>query len=192
MSNSTLATDLRVAVVLGSVRDGRFGGVVAGWVAKTLAGWGIDADSIDLAGLRIPSDMTAHPDVTSFAARIDNADAVIVITPEYNHSYPGPLKTALDALNTPWHAKPVAFVSYGGMSGGLRAVEALRPVFAELHAVTVRDAVSLHNPWGPAADPQTEYPDETATAALHGMTRQLLWWAAALRTARQDTVYPAA
>ncbi|MQY26042.1 NADPH-dependent FMN reductase [Nocardia aurantia] len=134
--------------------------------------------------------MDGHPDVAAFAERIGHADAVIVITPEYNHSFPGPLKTAIDAVRDQWRGKAVGFVSYGGMSGGLRAVEALRVVFAELHTVTVRDTVSLHNPWGPAADPEAEYPDHAAGRALHTMTRQLLWWASALRVARRGEPYP--
>ena len=110
------------------------------------------------------------------------------MTPEYNHSYPASLKQAIDVLNAPWRRKPVAFVSYGGMSGGLRAVEHLRGVFAELHATTIRETVSLHrhpllfdeagdliDPAGPAA-------------AAKVMLDDLVWWAAALRTARDAEV----
>jgi NAD(P)H-dependent FMN reductase len=183
--------DLRVAVIVGSVRNGRFGGHVGTWVHKRLVAAGIDTDVIDLADLTFPSTMDAHPDVASFAERVHRADAVVVITPEYNHSYPGPLKTAIDTLHDQWRAKAVGFVSYGGMAGGLRAVEALRPVFAELHAVTIRDTVSLHNPWGPAADPAVDYPDDAAGAALDTMMRQLLWWAHALRAALRQQPYPA-
>ncbi len=71
------------------------------------------------------------------------ADAFLVVTPEYNHGYPAALKELIDSVYEPWHAKPVAFVSYGGASGGIRAVEQLRQVFAELHAVTLRDGVQL-------------------------------------------------
>ena len=88
--------------------------------------------------------------------RLAAADAFVVVTPEYNHSYPAPVKTLIDWHFTEWQAKPVGFVSYGGMSGGLRAVEHLRGVFAELHAVTVRDTVSFHGAWdrfGPDAPP---------------------------------------
>ena len=191
MSPATISTDLRIAVIIGSVRDGRFGLRVGAWVQKCLAESAIDADIIDLAGLTFPLTMREHPDVASFAARIGHADAIVVVTPEYNHSYPGPLKTAIDALREQWRAKPVAFVSYGGMAGGLRAVEALRLVFAELHAVTIRDTVSLHNPWAPADDPNIDYPDNASTQALTQMMRQLLWWANALRTARQNVPYPA-
>ncbi|MGB6162682.1 MAG: NAD(P)H-dependent oxidoreductase [Pseudonocardiaceae bacterium] len=190
MNPATISTDLRIAVIIASVRDGRFGPQVGAWVQKCLAESAIDADVIDLAGLTFPPTMREHPDVQSFATRIGHADAIVVVTPEYNHSYPGPLKTAIDALREPWRAKPVAFVSYGGMAGGLRAVEALRPVFAELHAVTIRNTVSLHNPWAPADDPNIDYPDNASAQALMQMMRQLLWWAYGLRAARQDMPYP--
>jgi NAD(P)H-dependent FMN reductase len=188
---AAIRTDLRVAVIIGSVRKGRFGELVGTWVGKCLAGWAVDTDVVDLAEFSFPGTMSEHPDVASFAARIASADAIIVVTPEYNHSYPGSLKLAVDVVREQWRTKPVAFVSYGGMSGGLRAVEALRLVFAELHAVTVRDTVSLHNPWGRASDPNVEYPDSSSADALHQMTRQLLWWANATRAARQREPYPA-
>lgn len=189
--NTALQPNPRVALVVGSVREGRFGTRVAAWVQKHLLDTGVDADVIDLAEFSFLRTMNAHPDVADFATRIEQADAVVVITPEYNHGYPGPLKTAIDALRDPWRAKAVAFVSYGAMSGGLRAVEALRLVFAELHAVTVRDTVSLHHPWQRIDDPDDEYPDHAATEALRRMMRQLLWWADALRAARHHVAYPA-
>lgn len=187
---ASIGTDLRVAVVIGSVRNGRFGERVGAWVRKCLAEWAVDTDVLDLVEFSFSSAIE-HPDSAAFAARIGSADAIIVVTPEYNHSYPGQLKLAIDTIRGQLQAKPVAFVSYGGMSGGLRAVEALRLVFAELHAVTVRDTVSLHNPWGPAADPDVEYPGSSSAEALHQMTRQLLWWADATRSARQRSAYPA-
>jgi len=190
MSSPLLDTGLRVAVIIGSVREGRFGPQVGAWVRKSLADEGVDTEVVDLADLSIPHTMAAHPDALTFAESIGRADAVVVITPEYNHSYPGPLKTAIDTVRTEWQAKPVAFVSYGGMSGGLRAVEALRLVFAELHAVTVRESVSLHNPWGPAQDPNADYPDSAAATALSKMLVQLLWWADVLKTARDGKPYP--
>lgn len=190
MSAPVVGADLPVAVIVGSVRPRRFGALVAAWVRKRLDEAGIDTDVIDLADLTFPPTMAQHPDVTGFATRIDRAAGVVVITPEYNHSYPGPLKLAIDALRHQWRAKPVGFVCYGGMSGGLRAVEALRLVFAELHAVTIRETVSLHNPWGPATDPDLDYPDRAADEALSRLTRQLLWWADALHRARQRAPYP--
>lgn len=117
------------------------------------------------------------------------ADAFVVLTPEYNHSFPASLKTLIDWHFHEWRAKPVAFVSYGGLSGGLRAVEQLRQVFAELHAVTVRDTVSFHNA-GASFDDQGRHKDPSAPdAAAKVMLDQLAWWGLALREAKSVRPY---
>ncbi len=120
-----------------------------------------------------------------------SADAFVVVTPEYNPGYPAPLKQAIDLAYTEWQAKPVAFVSYGGLAGGLRAVEQLRQVFAELHAATVRDVVSLHNPWTLFDDDARTHEPTGAEAAAKTMLDRLTWWAGALRTAGDSAPYAA-
>lgn len=183
---------LTIAVITGSVRRDRLGAVVTAWFARLLAGRAhLSIDKIDLADLTFPDDMTPHPDVESFARRVDAADAVVVVTPEYNHSFPAPLKQAIDSIRGEWKAKPVAFVSYGGTSGGLRAVESLRLVFAELHAVTVRDTVSFHNPWGEFDEDGRHDADADALRSADRLLAQLEWWAGALHTARARRPYPA-
>lgn len=119
------------------------------------------------------------------------ADAVVLVVPEYNHSFPGPLKTAIDSLRSEWFAKPVAFVSYGGLSGGLRAVEALRLVFAELHAVTLRESVALPLAWEGVGDDGVLLVPELVEAAADRMLVHLAWWARALREARLREPYVA-
>jgi NAD(P)H-dependent FMN reductase len=95
------------------------------------------------------------------------------------------LKAFIDGFGPEWHAKPVAFVSYGGVSGGLRAVEQLRQVFAELHAVTVRDSVSFAGAWQLFnATGELKEPDRHRRS-LAAMLGRLRWWAVALRTARR-------
>jgi NAD(P)H-dependent FMN reductase len=172
---------IRVEVLVGSVREGRFGPVVADWFAR---------QSTARADLTVRTlDLAANP--PDFADRIGAADAVVVVTPEYNHSYPGPLKTAIDGVGRQWRGKPVAFVSYGGLSGGLRAVEALRVVFAELHTVTVRDTVSFHMAYQ-RFDADGEPHDKVGpSAAATTLLDQLVWWSRALRAARTRTPYTA-
>jgi NAD(P)H-dependent FMN reductase len=92
-----------------------------------------------------------------------------------------------------WHAKPVAFVSYGGLSGGLRAVEQLRLVFAELHAVTVRDSVSFAGAWDQFDSAGALRQPERAEHSMATMLTRLRWWALALSTARAQAPFnPAA
>lgn len=182
---------LKLEVILGSVREGRFGPVVSTWYTEQARQHdGFEVDLIDLANFTIPNDFSAHPDKDDLSSRIDAADAVVIITPEYNHTFPGYLKTAIDAVpKSAWTAKPVAFVSYGGMSGGLRAVEPLRVVFPEIHAMTIRETVSFHG----AHDQFTAEGDpvnaEGVNTAVRLQLDQLEWWALTLREARATRPY---
>lgn len=190
---------LKVAVVLGSTREGRFGLAVANWIMGHLRQRDdMRADLIDLAVTPLPtvlpvlgqppSSPEARELLAAVSPRMAAADAFVIVTPEYNHSFPAALKNAIDWHGTEWQAKPVAFVSYGAFSAGLRAVEQLRLVLAELHAVTLRDGVGLQHPWaqfdgdGMALDP-------AADAAAKVMLDRLAWWAHALREARAARPY---
>jgi NAD(P)H-dependent FMN reductase len=187
-------TPIRVAVIIGSTREGRFGPTVAQWFAGQAAPRAdIVVDVVDLAAMDLPAAYPKNfgPEVQAYLARLDEADAFVVVTPEYNHSFPAALKQAIDLGKREWQAKPVAFVSYGGMSGGLRAVEHLRQVFAELHAVTMRDTVSFHN-FRQQFDQAGQPIDAAGTgAAVKKMLDQLTWWAVALRNARAQRPYAA-
>ncbi|GAA0333727.1 NAD(P)H-dependent oxidoreductase [Streptomyces blastmyceticus] len=189
----------RLAVVIASTREGRFATTVAKWFAAQVAERGdVEVDVIDLAEHPLSMHLSHEPSpedaavLAVVAPRLERADAFVVLTPEYNHSYPAPLKNLIDRHYTQWRAKPVAFVSYGGLSGGLRAVEHLRPVFAELHAVTIREVVSIHSPWG-KFDEDGGHLDEAAGQAAAGaakvMLDQLAWWALSLREARAARPY---
>ncbi|WP_069742349.1 NADPH-dependent FMN reductase [Streptomyces sp. EN23] len=192
------AAPLRVAVILGSNRDGRFGPVIADWfLARAAAHPGIETDLIDVAEADLPTRITFSPGpeeagrLAAVSERLAAADAFVVLTPEYNHSFPAPLKTLIDWHSAEWQAKPVAFVSYGGISGGLRAVEQLRQVFAELHTVTVRDTVSFHNA-GALFDDEGRHRDPgPADAAAKVLLDQVVWWGSALRDARNARPYGA-
>lgn len=183
-------SQLRLAIIVGSTREGRFGHVVGNWIARHAQEHGdFDVDLIDLATMYIPVDMSRNTDVEDFSARVEAADAVVVLSPEYNHSFAGPLKTAIDSLKEEWRAKPIGFVAYGGLSGGLRAVEALRVVFAELHAVTIRDTVSFHIAGSKFDSDGNPVELEAASMAADTMLNQLSWWASALRSAKAKHPY---
>lgn len=185
-------TPLKLAIILGSNREGRFGHVVGRWIAEhaTRHG-GFDIDYIDLADIDLPAVLPDKltPALEAYVARLDAADGFIVITPEYNHSYPAGLKQAIDLAHNEWMAKAVGFVSYGGLSGGLRAVEHLRQVFAELHAVGIRDTVSFHMAHGLFDDEGQLLEPEGPAMAANRLLSQLDWWATALRNAREARPY---
>ncbi|WP_338447078.1 NAD(P)H-dependent oxidoreductase [Pelagerythrobacter marensis] len=167
---------LRIGLVYGSARPGRLCDSVAGWVAERVAArGGMAVETIDPA---------AGHDEAELIRRIDRADGFIVVTPEYNHSFPAPLKALIDAASSEWHAKPVAFVSYGGISGGLRAVEHLRGVFAELHAVGIRDTVSFAAAWEQFGEDAQLHDPRRAERAMATLLLRFDWWSRALRNAR--------
>jgi NAD(P)H-dependent FMN reductase len=172
---------LRLALVVRSTEPGRFCTIAAEWFQGQVEQW--DDFKLDLVDL-------ATTPLTSLPARIEEADAVVIVSPEYNHAYPGDVKLAIDAVRRPWYAKPVAFIVYGGRSGGIRAAEQLRQVFGELHAVPIRETLSFHQapncflPDGTPADP-------TSASAAGVLLDHLAWWARALRDARAETPYPA-
>ena len=187
-----MAMPLRLALIYGSTREGRFCDKVAEWAAERIAARpGLALDVIDPASLDLPARHEANPReaVTALRQRIDQADAFVVVTPEYNHSFPAALKLVIDLVGAPWRAKPVGFVSYGGVSGGLRAVEHLRQVFAELHAVGIRDTVSFAM-MRSFLDAEGRFaPPEASDRAMTLMLVELAWWAEALREARRLRPY---
>ncbi|MEU0382807.1 NADPH-dependent FMN reductase [Streptomyces chartreusis] len=185
---------LRVTLVVGSNRHGRFGPVVADWLLDHLRDRDdLVAEVVDVADVDLPTSFEPTPEATAALSgvtpKLARADAFVVLTPEYNHSFPAGLKNLVDWHFGEWRAKPVALVSYGGLAGGLRAVEHLRQVFAELHAVTVRDTVSFHNAGASFDDAGTLHDPSGPDAAAKAMLDQLAWWGLALREARAKRPY---
>lgn len=188
---------IKLAVIVGSTRRGRFAPVVSRWFAEEAGRRAdLDVDVLDLADVGLPDVLHGYgeepaDEVKVVSPRLAAADAFVVITPEYNHSFPAPLKSAIDWHRAEWVAKPVGFVSYGGLGGGLRAVEQLRQVFAELHAVTVRDTVSFHGAWTRFDEEGRPLDEEVVNGAAKTMLDQLVWWGTALREARAKRPYGA-
>jgi NAD(P)H-dependent FMN reductase len=174
-------TPIQVGIIFGSTRPGRFCDVVVRWAAAQVA-----ADSRFLVKLIDP----ASDDKEGLRRSIAEADGFIVVTPEYNHGYTAPLKSLIDSYGAEWHAKPVGFVSYGGVSGGLRAVEQLRLVYAELHAVTLRDSVSFASAWELFDSTGALVSPERSERTMRAMLSRLRWWASALSRARSEQPYP--
>ncbi|MBZ2188834.1 NAD(P)H-dependent oxidoreductase [Alcanivorax sp. JB21] len=187
----------RLAVIVASTREGRLGPDIAHWFVQQAAQQDdleiilVDLHEAGLPDTLVNDELKIPETVKQLGRKLAAADAFVVVTPEYNHGYPAPLKTAIDWFQEEWWAKPVGFVSYGGVSGGLRAVEQLRQIFPEVHALTVRDSVSFQNVWqlfdekGRLIEPDRH---ERSTAK---MIEQLRWWSAALKAGRAAQAYTA-
>lgn len=182
----------RIAVIAGSTRPGRRSRTVAEWVLRR-ATRHPDAsfELVDLADHDLPNLEEPLPPMAgrysrtatrTWARVVASYDGFVVVTPEYNHGPSGALKNALDHLYAEWNNKAVGFVSYG-VDGGLRAVEQLRLVVAELQMASVRSqvALSLRTDFDENASP---CPEKRQVDALDALLGQLLAWSRALRPLR--------
>ncbi len=182
----------RIGIIVGSTRPGRNGAAVAEWV-ETLARRRGDArfELVDLLDFPLPhldepipasAGRYAKDHTKAWAAKIASFDGFVFVTPEYNHSTSGALKNAIDFLYAEWNNKAAGFVGYGS-AGGVRAVEHLRLVMAELQVATVRAQVALS-----LATDFENYsvfrPDPAREKAVTTMLDQLVSWAGALRAVR--------
>lgn len=185
-----MQTSLTLAVIYGSAREGRFCDTVASWTLSQLPDF-VSADVliVDPADLETKTAMARAEVEHRIGRTLARADAFVVVTPEYNHGYPAALKDLIDCHHKPWSAKPVAFVSYGGVSGGLRAVEQLRQVFCEVGAMTIRETVSFANAWEQFdADGLLLHPQEYVRR-LSRLVSQLSWWGQTLKLGRETVAY---
>ena len=191
-----MSETVRIGVILASIREGRRGEAFARWMQGLLAERpGVEVELLDLKDWPLPS--FAHKDSPvvaekayaegslerRWADRIAAQDGFLVVTPEYNHGYPGALKNALDTVYTPWSHKPVAFASYGGFASGARAVEQLRLVAIELRMAPVRDEVNVRLV-GYAADERGHPADPLYGKKARAAIDDLLWWARVLNQGR--------
>lgn len=188
-----MAENNRIAVIMGSIREERINDRVAAWVVGQLKAHGFAPEIVDPADPELLPVLTGDGRaVARLEERLRGMDGFVIVTPEFNHAAPGPLKTLIDSVKAPWQARPVGLVSYGGISGGLRAAESLRIVFAELHSVTLRDTVSFASPWrrfdeaGRITDPAQA---EAAEAAMAVFAHRLRWWADVLADGRARRSY---
>jgi len=181
-------------VIAGSVRPGRMALPIARWVESELEALeDVEVDLVDLGELALPlMDEPDHPRLRQYtqphtlawSERVDAADAFILVSPEYNHSYSPALKNALDYLSQEWHRKPAMFVSYGGVSAGTRAVGALKPVLAALGLVTTAAAFEINFPGNQIGEDGEFLPSGTHRGRLEQGAAELLELAGALRPLR--------
>jgi len=196
------ADPLHFALIIGSTRPNRFADIPARWVAEAAAQRSdFTLEVLDLRDWPLPffdqpaspargGGGYANPVVERWRDRVREFDGFIATAAEYNHGPTAVLKNAFDTAYTEWNKKPIGFVGYGGV-GGARAVEQLRMVAVELQMAPVMRAVHiglepslgvmLH---GKALDDYA-YLAESRTA----MFDQLVWWARALKAARDATAF---
>lgn len=198
LPSQTDTAPLRLGVIVGSVRADRFGPTPARWIADEATkrdDWQVDL--IDLADHPCPAvlpgddaDAPLPEPVAALGERLERADGFIVVTPVYNRSFPASLKHAVDWFYRPWQLKPVGLMSYGGITGGLQAIEGLRGVFTEFNAVCMRDTITIADCWNAFGDDGRPIDAERMDRLASSFLDQLAWWARTLRNSRAERPYP--
>ncbi|WP_169077328.1 NADPH-dependent FMN reductase [Microcella alkalica] len=192
----------RIMIIVGSTRPGRVGLSVAEWVRDrmhetleqdaTAEAPAASLDFVDLAELNLPLLDEPHhpakkqytkPHTVAWSERVSAADAVVLVSPEYNHSYAPSLKNAIDFLFTEWAHKPVGIVSYGGGSSGTRGAAALAPVLGSVGMVKVAANPEIGMIGSKMVDGVFQG-DEKLAGTVAAMTRMLVQTAEALRPLR--------
>jgi NAD(P)H-dependent FMN reductase len=181
---------LRIPVVVGSIRKGRRSHLAAEMVAERVILAGHQSAVLDLKELGLPpydgeESNNAHRGLLRLRAAIEASDASVWLTPEYNHGYTAAIKNALDHLGSELRRKPVAVCGLSsGQMGGVRAVEQLKLVLVEMQAVPIRDSVYFSNAgelFGEAGTPA----HGRAVERVDTVVSELIWYASALKTARE-------
>lgn len=189
---------LKTKIILGSTRPNRFSEKAGAWIKGEAENRKeFDVELLDLRDFNLPfydepvspsaikDGNYAKEEVKRWAEKIREADAYIIIAPEYNHGIPAVLKNAFDYVYYEWNKKAVAFVAYGSVAGA-RSVEHLRAVAVELQMAPVRQAVHIPNPWELLKEDgslKEEALDPYQRSAA-GMLDNLIWWGSALKNAR--------
>ena len=193
---------MKLQVIIGSTRPGRVSERVAKWVATSARELPeTQVELVDLADYHLPfldepisprynPNRTPNPEAKRWLSKLAEADAYVLVTPEYNRSYPAVLKNAIDYVDFQMERKPVALVAHGS-TGGAQAVSHLRGVLPGVQAITVPSATYLiqaaqlfdeqgtlndeakANPYGPAF-------------ALQQTLESTKWYSDALSVARQS------
>ncbi len=194
---------MKLQIIIGSVRQGRISDRVGKWVgteARTIDG--VEVEVVDLADYPMPlfdeaispqynPDRQPAPEVKRWLDKLAEADAYIIVTPEYNRSLPGGLKNALDYLDFQMAHKPVGLVAHGS-TGGAQAVAHLRGIIPALQAVSAPNATFFSDKVADHIDENGVLSQELTAKAygpLMGIRTTLkdtLWYADALKVARDN------
>jgi NAD(P)H-dependent FMN reductase len=182
-------------VVVASTREGRTGEPIAHWfvdIASRHAAF--EVEMVDLNALNLPFlDERHHPKLQQYehaqtkawSDRVARADAFVFVTPEYNHGTPPALVNALDHLYVEWNYKAAGFVSYGGVSGGLRSVQMTKLILMALKVVAIPEGVPIPGVNSLVVN-GVFHATESHARAARTMLDELLRWTVALSRLRTD------
>lgn len=187
---------LKLNIIIGSTRPGRAGPTIAKWVANAAHAQGtFEVELVDLADFKLPLlDEAIHPVMQQYqhghtkrwAESVRSADAYIFVTPEYDYFPSAALINAVQVLSKEWNYKAAGVVSYGGISGGLRASQQLRLLLSDvnMHALPQVVPVPFFSQF--IGEDGTFQPNEAMANGLTGLLKELEKWSVALKTLRPE------
>jgi NAD(P)H-dependent FMN reductase len=188
----------RLAIVVGSTRPGRVGPIFAEWLEGVAREHGkFEPVIADLAQFDLPLlDEPHHPRLGKYekahtkawSQAVDAADAFVFVTPEYNYFAAPAIVNAVDYLAREWNHKPAGFLSYGGVSGGLRSVQSLKPLLTTVKVMPIPEAIALPTYAAHLDDKGNFSPPEQVSGSARTMLDELFRWSEALKPMRQASV----
>ena len=190
---------LKLQTIIVSTRPGRQGPAIAQWFHEHAQAHGkFDADLVDLADFNLPlfdepnhpmRRQYAHEHTKKWSASVDKADAFVFVTPEYNYTPPPSFSNAIDFLFWEWNYKPVAFVSYGGVTAGMRSSQAARLHTTSVKMMPIPESVGIPNFFAQIKDGKfigNELNQQGVTATLNELHK----WSEALAPLREQVRKP--
>jgi NAD(P)H-dependent FMN reductase len=186
----------KLKIITSTTRPGRKGIAVANWITELARQNGkYEVELLDLAVINLPMmDEPNHPRLQKYehehtkqwSTIIQSADAFIIVLAEYNFGFPAPIKNALDYLYNEWKYKPVAFVSYGGIAGGMRSMQMLKQVVTAMHMMPIVESVNIPF-FAKHVDEQTVFhPEDVVIKSADTMFKALERWTEAMKPLRSS------
>ncbi len=183
-------------IISSTVRPGRKGPIVTKWIAGLARKYeNFNVEVLDLGEINLPMmNEPNHPILKKYehehtkwwSSKIDEADAYIFVTAEYDFNYPAPLRNALEYLSQEWAYKAAGVVSYGGVSAGTRALNSLKNDLASLKVVAITESVNFSFFQKNINDQNEFEANDISLKAADTMFRQLIRWTKGLKIIRED------
>jgi NAD(P)H-dependent FMN reductase len=190
----------KIGIIISSTRDSRFADKPAQWILEQAKARGdVDVELVDLKDFDLPFfnevasnawAPTQDPNAVAWQKKIAEFDGYVFVVAEYNRSITGALKNALDQAYVEWNKKAAGYLGYGSV-GGARAIEHLRTIAVELQMASTRSAVHIggsefYTVWGGGKNEPMSAIEGAIGGSAKDMLDQLVWWANATKTAREE------
>lgn len=183
-------------IITSTIRPGRKGPAVAAWIADVAkAQGGFNVELLELGEINLPlMNEPHHPRLRNYqhehsknwSAKIDEADAFIFVTAEYDYNYPAPLRNALEYLYFEWGYKAAGIVSYGGLSGGTRAANSLKADLSTFAVVPLTEMVNVPFFAQYINEEERFIGDEKLESAAIAQLKALRRWSKGLKLIKED------